>query len=155
MATTPTVYTGSDAEIQLGLKGESGKTHSVLAISDFSLTLDRGTVEQELVGETGNIFFQGALSIDGSLTSCKLASGATGFLLESIISGTSGKRVWVSGSCGAKSLHFFFASCQITGFDITIGDASTITEGSIDFTVLNPSDVTKTTIGDGGIWIKA
>lgn len=155
MATTPTVYTGADAEIQLGLKGSSGKFHSVIAISDFSLSFDRGTVEQELVGETGNVFFQGALSIDGSLTSCKLASGATGFLLESIISGTTGKRVWVSGSCGPNSIHFFFASCQITGFDISIGDASTITEGSVDFSVLNPADVTKTPISGGGVWIKA
>jgi len=155
MATTPTVYNGADAKIQIGLKGESGKTHHVLAISDFSLSLSRDTVEQDLVGETGNLFLQGTLSADGSLTSCKLASGAVGILLESIISGTTGKNAWISGSAGPKSVHFFFASCQITGFDISIGDAGTISEGSIDFTVLNPKDITKTPIPNGGVWIKA
>ena len=155
MATTPEIYNGSDAEIQIGLKGQTGKTHSTLAISDFSISLKRGTVDQNLVGETGNLTMQGAITADGSLTSCKLASGAVGILLESIISGTTGKRVWVSGSTGTNGLHFFFASTQITAFNIAIGDASTITEGSINYTVLNPHQITKTPIPNGGVWIKA
>ena len=155
MATTPEIYNGSNAEIQIGLHGQAGKSHSALAISDFSISLKRGTVDQNLVGETGNLTLQGALSADGSLTSCKLAKDAIGILLESIISGTAAKRVWISGSTGTKGLHFFFASTQITAFNIAIGDASTISEGSINFTVLNPHQIEKTTIPNGGVWIKA
>jgi len=155
MATTPTVYSGKDAVIQIGLKGQSGHQHSAFAISDFSLSFSRDTIEQDLVGEIGNYFTQGALSIDGSLTAAKLGKDATGILMQSIISGTANQRVWISGSCGTNSMHFFFASCQITGFDISIGDAGTVTEGSIDFAVLNPHQVTFTPIGNGGVWIKA
>jgi len=151
MAATPKTYTGQDAAIKIG-SGSTTLSHTVLAISDFSLTFDRSTVEQELVGEAGNYFTQGAMSIDGSLTSCKLGSGATGLMLGSIVNSYN---VWVSGAVASTSgLKFFFKSCQITGFDISIGDASTITEGSIDFTVLDPYNVTKSFGTNGSIWLK-
>jgi len=146
MAQNPQTYTGKDANIKIATK-----SHSVLGISDFSLTIDRGTVEQELVGETGNYFVAGSMSIDGSLTACKLENSAAGELLKSMITGS---YVVVSGSCGDNSLHFYFKSAAITGFDISIGDADTITEGSIDFTVMNPHQVTFSVLPDGGTVIQ-
>jgi len=137
MGETPTTYTGNDADIKVATH-----THTVLGISDFSITFDRGVVEQELVGEEGNYFKAGALSIEGSLTVCKLEEGAGGDLLESTISGT---YVVVSGSCGTNSVKFYFPSCSVTGFDISLGDADTVTEGSIDFVVMDPQFVTIST----------
>jgi hypothetical protein len=146
MATNPITYRGNDAVIEIG-----DKTHSTLGLSDFSLTFDRGTVEQELVGEEGNYFVAGSMSIDGSLTACKLDKDAAGALLANTISGTN---AWVSGSAGPKSLHFYFKSCAITGFDLSLGDADTITEGSIDFTVLSPYKVSSVSyLAGGGTYI--
>jgi len=139
MATT--TYTGDDAAIKIATR-----THATLGLSDFSLTLDRGVVEQELVGETGNFFTAGALSLEGSLTMCKLEDNAGGDLLSAVISGT---KVVVSGSCGTNSVHFYFKSCAITGFDISLGDADTITEGSVDFTVMDPQNITQSNLEYG------
>ena len=110
MAESPVTYRGENGVIELG-----DKTHSTLGLSDFSLTLDRGTVEQELVGEAGNYSVAGSLSIEGSLTACKLDNTASGDLLANVISGTVN---WVSGSVGDHSLHFYFKSCAIIGFDL-------------------------------------
>ncbi|RLB21132.1 MAG: hypothetical protein DRG71_08730 [Deltaproteobacteria bacterium] len=130
--------TGKNAKICI-YSGSTAKKHSVWGISDFSLTVDRGTVEQELVGETGNCFTFGALSIDGSYTNCKFAASGNADALISIIDGCN---VIVSGSIDTYNLSWFFTSCQITGYDISIGDADTITEASIDFTVMDPYRVT-------------
>jgi len=142
MATNPVTYRGEQAYIEVGTKADS-----VLGLSDFNLTLNRGTVEQELVGEAGNYYVAGSLSVEGSLTACKLDYDAAGSILAYVISGT---KTWVSGSVGTNSLHFYFASCAITSFDLTIGDADTITEGSMDFQVLDPQYVTTVTNLDGG-----
>lgn len=139
-------YTGESAKIQIG-----GKTHSMLGLADFTLTLSRDTIEESLLGERGNFFMQGPLSVEGSLTAAKLSDSAAGVLLEALISGSV---VWVSGSVGPNSLHFFFQSCQISGFDISIGDASTITEGSIDFSVLHPYKVSSVTYTEYGTMIR-
>jgi len=133
MATSPTTYTGKDSSLWI-----SGETHSTLGISDFTLTLDRGVVEQELVGETGNYRVGGSLSAEISLTECKLDNEASSDLLSSTINGTN---VYVSGNCGTNSLHFYLVSCAVTGFDITIGDADTITEGSVDLVCMTPYDI--------------
>lgn len=147
--TSPTTYRGEDAAIQI--KGNVGaRTHSILGISDFSLTLDRGTVEQELVGETGNYFLAGSLSIEGSLTACKLDPTAGTDILTNCITGAT---CWISGSVGTNSLHFFFQSGMITGFDLSIGDADTISEGSIDFIVMDPQNIKFSTDDTGGTWI--
>lgn len=131
-------YTGDGAYMYF-----SGQADSDFAIGDFSLTLDRGTVEQELVGETGNWFTQGAVSIEGSLTSVKLGNDGAGIFLEAMINNND---IDISGATQKTSgLAFHFPSCAVTGFDISLGDASTITEGSIDFTVLNPYDLDKST----------
>ena len=122
-------------------------THSTLAISDFSLTIDRGTNEQALVGEAGNYYLPGSKSINGSLTSCRLHSAALGNIVSDMIAGNT---VAISGSAGPNSLTFYFKSCQITGFNFSLGDADTISEGSIDFVVLYPYMVSSVTYTDTG-----
>ena len=138
----PETYTGKDVTITLGLLGGAGPyPHSTYAISDFSITLNRGTVTQELTGETGDFTIAGALSAEGSLTACKLGIDSLGIMLESIIDGTPAKRVSIIGSVGAKGFGFDFEECQITGFEINVGDGSTISEGSVDFKVMKPSEI--------------
>ena len=148
MAQSPKTYRGEDAAVQIQGK-TTGRKHNILGLSDFSLTLDRGTVEQELVGEPGNYFLAGSLSVEGSLTACKLDATAATDLLVNCITGST---CWISGSVGPKSLHFFFESGMITGFDLSIGDADTITEGSIDFIVMDPHNVKMTQNGEGQVW---
>jgi len=135
MAGTATVYTGEDAQVTITTNGKTALTHTTLAISDFSLTFSKGTAEQELVGEKGNFMIAGSLSAEGSLTACKLHNTAVGYLVSDMVNGLS---IQVSGNCGAESLHFYLRSCQITGFDFSIGTADEITEGSIDFVSLYP-----------------
>ena len=132
---TPTYYTGEDATIEVIDNGGTSLTHSTLAISDFSITISRGTSEQPLVGEKGDYSLAGARSTELSLTSCKLTTGALGDIIEDMIDGNS---VQVSGNCGANSLHFYFRSCQVTNFDFSVGNADEITEGTLDFTLLYP-----------------
>ncbi len=129
-----TVWIASGGSTALG----TWKSHSAYGISDFSLTLARGTVEQELVGETGNYYAPGSLSIDGSYTNCKFAASANSEDIASIVNAT---YVWISGSTGA-SMKWCFASCMITGYDVALGDADTISEASIDFIVMDPYNVT-------------
>jgi hypothetical protein len=129
------ILTGEDATIHIG-----SKSITIFATSDVSLGMDRGVIEQELVGQAGNYFTQGALSIDGSLTNCRFAASGNSDFLDSIVDGTVIK---ISGQlAGSDALKFAFASCQVSGYDVTVGDSSTITEASIDFTVMNPKDVT-------------
>jgi len=130
--------TGRNAKICI-YSGATAKTHSLWGISDFSLTFDRGTVEQELVGETGNYFTFGALSIEGSYTNCKFGASGNADALYSIIDG---HNIIVSGSVDTSNISWYFTSCQITGYDIAFGDADTITEASVDFTIMDPFRVT-------------
>jgi len=123
----------------------TGKTHTDFGIGDFSMTLDRGTVEQDLVGQVGNYFDQGSLSADGSLTSVKFAtSGMSDFLLNLVDAGAAGTYQYlaisgcVSDAADATYLSWFLVSCQVTGYDVSMGDADTITEASIDYTVMDP-----------------
>lgn len=146
MAGDPTIYTGEDATVYI-----SGTKHTTLAISDFSLTLSKGTAEQELLGEKGNFYLAGAMSADGSLSACKLHNTAVGPIVGCMIDGHS---VSISGNCGANSLHFYFASCQVTGFDFSIGTADDITEGTLDYTLLYPYKVSGVQhISAGGTYI--
>jgi hypothetical protein len=131
--------TGKNATVAI-YSGSTAKTQSTWGISDFSLTFDRGSVEQELVGETGNWFDYGALSVEGSYTNCKFGSSGNSDSLSSIVDSC---YVKISGTTGSN-LSWYFVSCQVTGYDVTMGDASTITEASIDFVVLDPFNVTIT-----------
>jgi hypothetical protein len=128
--------TGKDASVCI--YSGSAKTHSVWGLSDFSLTFDRGTVEQELVGETGNWFDYGALSAEGSFTNCKFAASGNHDPLSSIVDSC---YLTVSGNTGSN-LSWFLVSCQVTSWDVSIGDADTITESSVDFTVMDPYNIT-------------
>ena len=143
--TSPTTYRGNDAAIQIG-----GKTHRIIGISDFTLTLDRGTVEEPLVGELGNYFLAGSLSATGSFTAAKLDNTAAGTLMHNEVKGDT---VWISGSVGPNSLSFFFEECLITGYDVTIGDADTVTEASIDFSVKDPQNIKAQALDTGGVQI--
>jgi hypothetical protein len=133
--------TGRYADIQI-----SGINADVFGLSDFSLTFDRGTIEQELVGRIGNYFEQGAMSIEGSLTNCRFGASGQSPLVDSLID--EGYFLSISGCVnsgnkgGDDNLGFYFKSCQVTGYDVSIGDASTISEASIDFTVLDPYNAT-------------
>lgn len=151
MAANPKTYTGRNATIKIASGGATLEGDEVFALSDFSLTLDKGTVEQELLGEEGNFFTAGALSADGSLTSAKLGSGAAGKILGAMVNGT---KIQVSGCVAdSSSLAWYFKSAQVTGFDISIGDANTISEGSIDFSVLDTANISKTRDTKGRVWI--
>ena len=129
------IITGDKAKIWIG-----SQDGTIFGISDFSLTIDRGTIEQPQVGTAGNRLAEGALSIDGSLTCCRFAASGNAPFLNSIVSS---QVIKISGSVsGSSLLQWSFASCQVTGYDVAIGDANTITEASIDFTVLDPYNVT-------------
>lgn len=146
MATS--TYTGSDATLYI-----SGATHSTYAVGDFTINIERGTVEQELVCEKGNYFKAGALSVDGSFTAAKLSDTEAGTLLASMIGGC--EKVKVSGNCGTNSLHFSFVSSLITGFDVSVGDSETISEASVDWTLKYPWKITTVEgLAGGGTLIK-
>jgi len=129
----------------------TSKDHATFAISDFSLTMDRGTVEQDLIGLPGNYFDQGKLSMEGSLTQCRFGTSGNADLLASIIDGTGNYQyVTISGQIsddggGVTYLKWYLVSCQVTGYDFTFGDADTISEASIDFQVLDPQNITYST----------
>jgi hypothetical protein len=139
---SPTLFTGEDATVWI--RNNTGTTtggwleDSTLAISDFSLTVSRDTAEQELVGSKGNFRLAGARSVEGSLTACKLTTTGLGSLISGMINGTG---IQISGNIGSTGLHFFFKSAMVTGFDFSIGTASDITEGTLDYTLLNPYHV--------------
>ena len=146
----PTIYKGNDAILRFwgGNTSATSYEHGTFAISDFTLTLSKGTVEQELVGEIGNYSIAGALTAEGSLTGCKMYAAGLGTMLDCLINGTN---FGVSGLCGSNSLHFYLKSCQVTGFDFTLGTADDITEGSVDYTVLYAYKLSSGRIGSYSI----
>ncbi len=145
--------TGKNAKVHLAAHAGgaaptwTNKTHSTWGIADFSLTIDRGTIEQDLIGEKGNYFEQGSLSLDGSLTASKFATSGLSDILDNLLDNDAGTYAYlaisgtISTDTDAVYLSWYLTSCQVTGYDISIGDADTITEASIDFVVLNPQDI--------------
>ena len=135
------IVTGKDAKIFLstdsGTLGTKGVT--LWGVSDFTLTFSRDITEQELVGQTGNLKKPGKISINGSLTNCKFAASGNSDALDNILDPDT--LLLVSGSVASNNLSWYFVSCQVTGYEVSFGDASTITEASIDFTVLDPYNV--------------
>jgi hypothetical protein len=61
-----------------------------------------------------------------------------------------GTTVQISGNAGTNSLHFFIKSAQVTSFSFDLGDADTITEGSMDWVALHPYKISTVTHLDGG-----
>ena len=125
----------------------SDKDQSTWGLADFSLTFDKGVVESDLLGEAGPYTTAGTLSVEGSMTAARFATPGYGDLIYNMcyfdddrykylgISGT------ISTDTDATYFKWCFASCQVTGFDFSLGDADTVTEASIDFVMLNPQDV--------------
>jgi len=136
------LLTGEEANVMFG---SSHKQETLFGVSDFSLSFNRGTIEQELVGTVGNIFTPGALSVEGSFTNCRFGASGNSDFIDSLINGTYVKISGQINTGAGNDLKFVFASCQITGYDVSIGDATTISEASIDFTVLDPYNVTYAT----------
>jgi hypothetical protein len=136
------IVTGKDARVWLASGSatlapgaETLLSHSFYAISDFGLTFARGTVEQPLVGETGSFWAYGGLTIDGTYTNCRFGVKEGADDLYSMING---KIIRVSGNAGSGLLKWYFTSCQVTGYDIKYGDANTITNASVSFTIMDP-----------------
>ena len=125
----------------------TGKDQGAWGIGEFSLTLDRGTIEQDLIGERGNYFDQGSLSLEGSLMAAKFATSGLSDMLDNLLDDDTGnyKYLAVSGTISTETdasyLSWYLLSCQVTGYDISVGDSATITEASIDFTHLLPQKV--------------
>lgn len=120
-------------------------THTLYGTSDVSFTFDRGTVEQELVGQPGNYFDQGALSIEGSFTNCRFGSSGAALHLLNCLNTDTYPNFRISCQIGTGSLSVCLYSAQVTSYEVAIGDADTISEASIDFTVMNPFQATYTT----------
>ena len=124
--------------------------HETFGIGDFTLNLSRATIEQPLIGMPGNYFDQGKLTADGSLTAAKFATSGIADMLYNLVyvHPTFGKYDYlaISGTVSTRTeatyLSWYLASCQVTGYDVSLGDADAVTEASIDFTVLNPQDLT-------------
>ena len=134
------IITGKDASFKIAVGSLDNKDLSFWGVSDMSLSFSRDIVEQELVGQTGNLRKPGKLSVEGSFTNCKIAASGNSDILDSIIDPEN--LLVISGQLGSGNLRFYFVSCQVTSFEVTMGDASTISEASIDFTVLDPYNVT-------------
>jgi len=112
------------------------------------MTFDRGTIEQDLIGAAGNYKDQGSLSVDGSMTLGKLDTQGNAEFLSNILDATGTNKYFaVSANIGGTLtdvtyLKTYFVSCQVTGWDATVGDADTVTEASIDFMTMNPQSIT-------------
>jgi len=146
--------TGRNSKVYLSAHSAGGatdftsRTHSTWGMGDFSLTLSRGTIEQDLIGERGNYFDQGALSLEGSLTAAKFATSGLSDILDNLLDDDSKNYQYlaisgtVSTDTDATYISWYLKSCQVTGYDISIGDADTITEASIDFVHMLPQNIT-------------
>jgi len=143
---TASIYTGRNAKVWLSGSTSTG-TCTGFAFADFSISLKRDVIEQSLMCQEGNYFTQGPLSIEGSLTHTKMLHSP---ILKSIVDGSV---ISMSGTTcdtfnGTGGVSFYFENVQVTGYDISIGDGSTVTTASVDFTVMDPYN-----IGTATCWI--
>jgi len=144
--------TGRDARIymvshQAGLidwTNKASNSYDTYGIGEFSLNFTSDTVDQDLIGVAGPYRTRGTIGCDGSLTISKFG-GNMDIILENLLdtgtykAGT--KYIGISGAVStleATYLSFCLASCQVTGYDVTLGDAGTITNASIDFVNMVP-----------------
>ena len=157
----PGTVTGRDAKIYMVSHNAATtptwntyNSHDTYGIADFTLTFGADVVEQDLIGVAGPYRARGTISCDGSFTISKFG-GNMDILLENLIDTgttlTASKYIAISGTVsdladGADNpyLNFYFASCQITGYDVSLGDAGTITNASIDFIDMVPQALTYT-----------
>ena len=145
--------TGRDARIYMcshnaaqlpGLSKSSDYSYLTYGIGDFTLTFGSDTVTQDLIGVAGPYTARGSVTCDGSLTLSKFG-GNLDILLENLVdTGTNKvttKYIAISGAVStaeATYLSFYLTSCQVTGYDVTLGDAGTITNASVDFMDIIP-----------------
>jgi hypothetical protein len=117
------------------------ESYDSLMMGEFTLTVSRDTLEVPLVGAAGAFKALGIMSCEGSMTIRKFGNKYDMFLRNLIDTGDnqpSYRYIGISG-CICKSsndpnyLGFYLASCQFTNMDVTIGDAGTVTEASLDF----------------------
>ena len=134
------ILTGENAKFYISAMGGTmgGNTHTDLSTSEFSITFDRGVTEQPLLGQQGNEFMYGPLSVGGSFTQCKFAASGDANALYGIVES---EKVFISGGTQSAGLTVTFKSCNITSYSFDINDAGTITEASIDWSLQNPADV--------------
>ena len=144
--------TGRDARIymvshqagSISWTNKASNSYDTYGIGDFTINFTADTVDQDLIGVAGPYRARGTIGNDGSLTISKFG-GNMDILLENLIDTgtykTSTKYIGISGAVStaeATYLSFCLASCQITGYDVTLGDAGTITNASIDFINMVP-----------------
>ena len=125
----------------------TNKGQGTWGIGEFSMTIDRSTVEQALIGRRGNYFTQGSVGVDGSMTAIKFASAGLNDQLDNLVNAGGGHYyIAISGTISSETdnnyLSFALCSCQITNYEVSIGDADTITELSCDWTSMVPYQIT-------------
>jgi hypothetical protein len=154
----PGTVTGRDARIYM-VSHQAGtlnftstnkayNSYDTYGIGEFSLTFGRDQITQNLIGVAGPYTTQGSVTCDGSLTINKFG-GNFDIILENLIDAginkTSTKYIAISGAVSTAEstyLSFYLTSCQITGYDVSVGDAGTITQASIDFIDMVPQCLT-------------
>jgi len=129
----------------------TSNSHDTYGAGDFTLTFGADIVDQDLVGVAGPYRARGTITCDGSLTISKFG-GNLDIILENLVDTgvtvASSKYLAISGTVSTTDpgstpyLNFYLASCQITGYDVTLGDAGTITNASIDFIDMIPQALT-------------
>ena len=145
--------TGRDARIYMvshnaatppAWDNKANNSYLTYGIGDFTLTFGSDTVTQDLIGVAGPYTARGSVTCDGSLTLSKFG-GNLDILLENLVdTGTNKvttKYIAISGAVStaeATYLSFYLTSCQVTGYDVTLGDAGTITNASVDFMDIIP-----------------
>lgn len=134
------IYTGEHAKVWL-----STKEGTALGIADFSITVSRDIVEQPLMSQKGPWRSAGPITIEGSFTQAKFLHSP---VLDSLQAGT---YVSISGQTAdntANGLSWYFENCIITRFDVSMGDASTVTTATVDYVVIDAYN-----IGTASCWI--
>lgn len=123
---------------------KASNSHETYGVGDFTLTFGSDVIDQPLIGVAGPYRTRGTITCEGSMTLSKFG-GNLDMILENLIDTgttlTSTKYLAISGSVSstdATYINFFLTSCQVTGYDITLGDAGTITNASIDFIDMIP-----------------
>jgi hypothetical protein len=145
--------TGKDARVYFashntgaGIDWSQKANNSYLSYSlaDFSLTFSRDTVTQGFLGTIGTYGAGGALTLEGSFSIYKFGGGQDMLLKNLVDCGyyqSYTKLLAISGAISTSEagyLSWYLTSCQLTGYDITIGDTGTLSNASLDFIYLTP-----------------
>jgi hypothetical protein len=123
---------------------KASNSYLTYGIGDFTLTFGSDTVTQDLIGVAGPYTARGSVTCDGSMTLSRFG-GNLDMILENLIDTGNykgqTKYLAISGAVSTSEssyISFYLTSCQVTGYDMTLGDAGTITNASIDFMDIIP-----------------